>query len=82
MEDTTIGWRFINTCLKAKYDVDSMPETGENVAEDFAPRRDQDLFALRSQQRAEEASETEELNGKLWPCPFRKRREIRYISRR
>jgi len=58
-----------------------MPETGENVAEDFRiSRRDQDLFALRSQQRAEEQSETEELNGKLWPCPFRKRREIRYIS--
>jgi acetyl-CoA acyltransferase len=56
MEDTTLGWRFINPCLRAKYGVDSMPETGENVAEDFhISRRDQDLFALRSQHRAAEA---------------------------
>ena len=53
MEDTTIGWRFINPLMKAKYRVDSMPETGENVAEEFhIGRKDQDLFALRSQQRA------------------------------
>ncbi|MGH8138106.1 MAG: 3-oxoadipyl-CoA thiolase [Steroidobacteraceae bacterium] len=50
--DTTIGWRFINPRLKQKYGVDSMPETGENVAADFAvSRQDQDKFALRSQQR-------------------------------
>src|SRR6201996_2504178 len=50
--DTTIGWRFINARLKEKYGVDSMPETGENVAADFrVSREDQDLFALRSQQR-------------------------------
>ena len=56
MEDTTIGWRFINPLMKAKYGVDSMPETGENVAEEFhIGRKDQDLFALRSQQRAAEA---------------------------
>ena len=56
MEDTTLGWRFINPCLKAKYGVDSMSETGENLAEEFhISRRDQDLFALRSQQRATEA---------------------------
>jgi len=53
MEDTTLGWRFINPLMKAKYGVDSMPETGENVAEEFhIGRKDQDLFALRSQQRA------------------------------
>ncbi len=53
MEDTTIGWRFVNPLMKAKYGVDSMPETGENVAEEFKiSRKDQDLFALRSQQRA------------------------------
>src|SRR6266700_3320140 len=52
MEDTTIGWRFINPLMKAKYGVDSMPETGENVAEEFkVGRADQDAFALRSQQR-------------------------------
>jgi acetyl-CoA acyltransferase len=53
MEDTTIGWRFINPLMKAKYGVDSMPETGEIVAEEFhVSRGDQDAFALRSQQRA------------------------------
>jgi 3-oxoadipyl-CoA thiolase len=50
--DTTIGWRFINPAMKAKYGVDSMPETAENVAEEFhISRADQDAFALRSQQR-------------------------------
>jgi len=52
IEDTTIGWRFINPLMKAKYGVDSMPETAENVAADFkVSRADQDAFALRSQQR-------------------------------
>jgi 3-oxoadipyl-CoA thiolase len=54
--DTTIGWRFINPLMKAQYGVDSMPETGENVAEEFQiSRADQDAFALRSQMRASEA---------------------------
>ena len=53
IHDTTIGWRFINPLMKAQYGVDSMPETGENVAEEFqVSRADQDAFALRSQQRA------------------------------
>ncbi|EPN45850.1 beta-ketoadipyl CoA thiolase, partial [Pseudomonas syringae pv. actinidiae ICMP 18807] len=52
LEDTTIGWRFINPAMKALYGVDSMPETGDNVATDFKiSRADQDAFALRSQQR-------------------------------
>ena len=51
--DTTIGWRFINPLMKAQYGVDAMPETGENVAEEFqVTRADQDAFAWRSQQRA------------------------------
>jgi 3-oxoadipyl-CoA thiolase len=51
--DTTIGWRFVNPKMKAKYGIDAMPETAENVAEDFkVSRGDQDAFALRSQQRA------------------------------
>jgi 3-oxoadipyl-CoA thiolase len=51
--DTTIGWRFINPLMKKQYGVDSMPETGENVAEDYqVTRADQDAFAWRSQQRA------------------------------
>jgi len=54
--DTTIGWRFINPLMKAQYGVGSMPETGENVAEEFQiSRADQDAFALRSQMRASEA---------------------------
>src|SRR5256885_6367443 len=53
IEDTTIGWRFVNPLMKSKYGVDSMPETAENVAVDFkVSRADQDAFALRSQQRA------------------------------
>ncbi len=51
--DTTIGWRFVNPKMKAKYGVDQMPETAENVAVDYkVSREDQDAFALRSQQRA------------------------------
>lgn len=54
--DTTIGWRFINKKMKAEFGVDSMPETAENVAEDFSiSRADQDAFALRSQQKAAKA---------------------------
>ena len=54
--DTTIGWRFINPLMKQQYGVDAMPETGENVAEDFQiTRADQDAFAIRSQQRAGKA---------------------------
>ena len=53
LEDTTLGWRFVNPLLKAKYGTDSMPETGEIVAEEYrVSREDQDAFALRSQQRA------------------------------
>jgi len=56
LEDTTLGWRFVNPLLKAKYGTDSMPETGEIVAEEYhISREDQDSFALRSQQRAGDA---------------------------
>jgi 3-oxoadipyl-CoA thiolase len=56
--DTTIGWRFVNAQMKALYGVDSMPETGENVAADYnISRADQDAFALRSQQRAARAQD-------------------------
>ncbi len=52
IEDTTIGWRFVNPLMKSKYGIDSMPETAENVAMEFkVARADQDAFALRSQQR-------------------------------
>ena len=60
--DTTIGWRFVNPLMKKQYGVDSMPETGENVAADFhVSREDQDAFALRSQAKAAAAQE----NGRL-----------------
>ena len=60
--DTTIGWRFVNPLMKSQYGVDSMPETGENVAEDYQiSREDQDAFALRSQQKAAAA----QANGRL-----------------
>lgn len=60
--DTTIGWRFINPLMKKQYGVDSMPETGENVAEDYkVSRQDQDAFALRSQNKASAA----QANGRL-----------------
>ncbi len=56
--DTTIGWRFINPLMKQLYGVDSMPETAENVAVDYnISRADQDLFALRSQQKAARAQQ-------------------------
>jgi acetyl-CoA acyltransferase len=56
MEDTTLGWRFVNPAMKAKYGTDSMPETGEIVAEEYkVSRADQDAFALRSQRRAADA---------------------------
>ncbi|MCL4234482.1 MAG: acetyl-CoA C-acyltransferase, partial [Deltaproteobacteria bacterium] len=53
IHDTTIGWRFVNPLMKAQYGIDSMPETGENVAEEFGvSRADQDAFAARSQEKA------------------------------
>ena len=62
IHDTTIGWRLINPVMKAQYGVDSMPETAENVAEDFGvSREDQDAFALLSQQKAANA----QVNGRL-----------------
>jgi 3-oxoadipyl-CoA thiolase len=57
IEDTTIGWRFVNSAMQAAYGTDSMPETAENVAQDFqVSRADQDAFALRSQARAAAAA--------------------------
>src|SRR5579862_880435 len=70
IEDTTLGWRFINPLMKAKYGVDSMPETGEIVAEEFhISREDQDAFALRSQQRAAAAIRSGVLAQEIVPVP-------------
>jgi acetyl-CoA acyltransferase len=66
--DTTIGWRFVNPQMKAKYGVDSMPETAENVAVDFGiSRADQDAFALRSQHRAVAAIDAGRLAEEIVP---------------
>lgn len=68
MEDTTLGWRFINPLMRARYGVDSMPETGENVAEQFGiSRADQDAFALRSQQRAAAAQAAGRFDDEIVP---------------
>ena len=71
IEDTTIGWRFVNPTMKAKYGTDSMPETGEIVAEEFKiSRADQDAFALRSQQRAAAAIKACRLSEEIVGVPI------------
>jgi acetyl-CoA acyltransferase len=66
--DTTIGWRFVNPLMKQQYGVDSMPETAENVATDYnISRADQDLFALRSQQKAARAQQDGTLAEEIVP---------------
>jgi 3-oxoadipyl-CoA thiolase len=75
MFDTTMGWRFVNPLLKQSYGIESMPETGENVAEQFRiSRDDQDAFALRSQQRALRAQANGTLAEEITPVtvPTRK----------
>jgi len=68
IEDTTIGWRFVNRLMKEKYGVDSMPETAETVAEDFQiSRQDQDAFAYRSQMRAKVAAAAGRLTKEIIP---------------
>jgi acetyl-CoA acyltransferase len=75
IHDTTIGWRFVNPLMKAQYGIDSMPETGENVAEEFSVSREaQDAFALRSQARAASAIRAGRLAEEIVPVtvPSRK----------
>ncbi|QDL94621.1 3-oxoadipyl-CoA thiolase (plasmid) [Paroceanicella profunda] len=73
--DTTIGWRFVNPVMKAQYGIDSMPETGENVAEDFSvSREDQDAFALRSQERAAAAQANGRLAREITPVTIPQRK--------
>lgn len=73
--DTTIGWRFVNPILKAQYGVDSMPETGENVAADYnVNRQDQDAFALRSQNKAAIAQENGRLAQEITPVTIPQRK--------
>ncbi len=73
--DTTIGWRFVNKALKSQYGIDSMPETAENVAEQFSIEREaQDAFALRSQQRAGAAIAAGRLAAEIVPVSIPQRK--------
>ena len=73
--DTTIGWRFVNPLMKAKFGIDSMPETAENVAADHnISRADQDAFAVRSQQRAGRAQESGRLAREIVPVSIPRRK--------
>ncbi len=75
MFDTTIGWRFINPALQNQYGTDSMPETAENVAERFQiSREDQDVFALRSQQKTQQAKESGVLAQEIVPVSIPQRK--------
>jgi 3-oxoadipyl-CoA thiolase len=68
LEDTTLGWRFVNPLMKERYGVDSMAETGENVAEECRiSRQDQDAFAYRSQHRAAAAIQSGAMADEIWP---------------
>ncbi|VWB39991.1 acetyl-CoA acetyltransferase [Burkholderia latens] len=81
--DTTIGWRFINPLMKQQYGVDSMPETAENVAVDYdVSRADQDLFALRSQQKAARAQQDGTLAQEIVPVTIpQKKGDALVVSR-
>ncbi len=73
--DTTIGWRFINPLMKQQYGVDSMPETGDNVAIDFnVSREDQDAFAVRSQEKAAAAQANGRLSKEITPVTIKQRK--------
>ncbi len=73
--DTTIGWRFVNPKMKAQYGIDSMPETAENVAQDFqVGRADQDAFAFRSQQRAGKALASGRFKEEIVPVTIPRRK--------
>jgi len=75
LHDTTLGWRFVNKKLEEQYGIDSMAETAENVANDFAiSRADQDQFALRSQKKTETAHEVGAFNDEIVPVGVPQRR--------
>ncbi len=80
--DTTIGWRFVNPAMRAGYDTDSMPETAENVAEQFAvARADQDAFAYRSQMRAKAAQDSGVFAREIAAIDVPDRRATRRVER-
>ena len=80
--DTTIGWRFVNPLMKAQYGVDSMPETAENVAQDYQISRvDQDAFALRSQQKAAAAQASGFYAREITPVTIKSRKGETVVDR-
>ncbi len=82
MYDTTIGWRFVNPIIKAQYGIDSMPETGENVAEEFrVSREDQDAFALRSHERAVKAIASGRMAEEIVPVTTGQKRAAVIVDR-
>jgi 3-oxoadipyl-CoA thiolase len=75
IEDTTLGWRFVNPALKAQYGVDTMPQTGENVAEQWqVTRDDQDRFALASQEKAARAQASGRFAAEIVAVPIAQRK--------
>jgi 3-oxoadipyl-CoA thiolase len=80
--DTTIGWRFVNPAMKAQYGVDSMPETAENVAQDYQiSRADQDSFALRSQQKTAAAQNAGYFAREITPVTIKHRKGDIVVAR-
>ena len=80
--DTTIGWRFVNGLMKARYGTDSMPETGENVAEEFqVSRQDQDQFAYRSQQKTARAQDSGFFAREIAPVTIKGRKGDTVVDR-
>ena len=81
IEDTTLGWRFVNPRMKAQYGIDSMPETAENVAREFnVSRADQDAFALRSQQRWAQAHAAGVFKDEIVPVTLQSKKETRIVD--
>ena len=81
LQDTTLGWRFVNPAMRAAWGVDTMPETGDNVAEQYkVSREDQDRFAYRSQQRAKAAQESGFFAREISPVTIRSRKSEVVVS--
>ncbi|MCL5948451.1 MAG: 3-oxoadipyl-CoA thiolase [Actinobacteria bacterium] len=79
--DTTIGWRFVNSLIQKEFGIDSMPETAENIAEEFnIAREDQDLFAFHSQERVAKARASGRLGREIIPVEVKLRRETRVVD--
>ena len=82
LEDSTLGWRFVNPAMEAKHGIDSMTQTAENLAREHGiDRADQDAYALRSQERAERARANGWLAEEIAPVPVKAGKETRVVDR-